>query len=94
MVNDSLLNERMAAAQAGKQLQFEIYGDGAYALRSHIRRGHMGNNLTAEQRAENAVMSEARVSVEHAFGKVRVQIDLALGLPECVSSTASAMYHV
>jgi hypothetical protein len=66
------LNARLADAQApfGANNQFYIYGDAAYPNLSHIKRGLRGANLTAQDKAHNAAMSNARICVEWAFGEI------------------------
>ena len=70
LVTNSELNNRLAAAQAGRPVQYKIYGDAAYSITSHISRGYGGVNVTAAQREWNRQMSSARICVEWGFGKV------------------------
>ena len=70
LVTNSELNNRLAAAQAGRPVQYKIYGDAAYSITSHISRGYRGANVTVAQREWNRQMSSARICVEWGFGKV------------------------
>lgn len=60
----SELKPRLAAVQDPHQPQMKVYGDAAYRLLSHVRRGFKGVNLTEEQRAFNQANSKLRISIE------------------------------
>lgn len=66
----SEINDRLAAVQHPHDLQMKLYGDAAYPLPSHIRRGFKGANLTDEEKAFNQASSKIRISIEWGFGKV------------------------
>lgn len=66
----SRLNARLAAAQHDELRQYSVYGDSAYPVLSHVRRGFKGSNLTPGQREHNRQMSSVRISVEWSFGKI------------------------
>lgn len=66
----SEFNPRLAAVQDPDGPQMKVYGDAAYPLLSHVRRGFKGSNLTDAQRAFNQANSKMRISIEWGFGKV------------------------
>ncbi|CAN0145299.1 unnamed protein product, partial [Ectocarpus sp. 8 AP-2014] len=66
----SEFNPRLAAVQDPEGPLMKVYGDAAYPLLSHGRRGFKGPNLTDAQRAFNQANSKMRISVEWGFGKV------------------------
>jgi hypothetical protein len=70
MLNHSNLNDIVAAAQAGQQVQYNIYGDSAYMNldKSHLRARHNYEELTDRETAENRVMSSARETIEWNYG--------------------------
>lgn len=71
LLRTSNLNSRLAAVQnPDAEVQYKVYGDAAYPLLSHVRRGFRGASLTDEQKAFNMANSAMRISVEWAFGKV------------------------
>lgn len=67
----SELNKHLAAIQGEPgAMQCNVYDDAAYPIRSHIRRGCKGGDLSDEQKDFNRAMYSMRTSVEWAFGKV------------------------
>lgn len=70
MLNRSGLREILSEIARDGDTNYVIYGDPAYGLAEHIVTPYRGAVVTPEQEAFNASMSQARVSVEWAFGKV------------------------
>lgn len=66
----SRLNERLAEVQPPDGQQMKVYGDAAYPLLSHVRRGFRGANLSDGEKAFNQANSKMRISIEWGFGKV------------------------
>ncbi|CAM9490754.1 unnamed protein product [Discosporangium mesarthrocarpum] len=66
----SSLNARLREAQADNPVQYYAYGDTAYAVLSHVKRGFKTAGLSKAQTMENDSISVEGVGVEHAFGKV------------------------
>eukprot|EP00904_Undaria_pinnatifida_P001699 jgi/Undpi1/1152/HiC_scaffold_10.g04614.m1 len=64
-------NARLAAVQNPEdEVQHKVYGDAAYPVLSHVRRGFRGANLSSKEEAFNQANSAMRISIEWAFGKV------------------------
>ena len=71
LLRKSNLNTRLAAVQNPEdEVQHKVYGDAAYPVLSHVRRGFRGANLSSKEKAFNQANSAMRISIEWAFGKV------------------------
>lgn len=69
LMRQSTLNARLAQAQVGHAVQYKVFGDAAYAIMSHVKRGWTGM-LNNQQRLDNMHMAQACIAVEWGFGKV------------------------
>jgi hypothetical protein len=49
---------------------FVLYGDKGYPLLRHLITPYQGNNITADQRRFNFLMSQMRICVEWEFGEL------------------------
>jgi hypothetical protein len=72
MLNNSNLNDIIAATHVGMRVQHCIYGDSAYANldKSHLRARHNYEVLTDREKIENRVMSTLRETIEWDYGDV------------------------
>jgi nuclease HARBI1 len=71
IVRKSTINKRLSQCQAGRPIHYVCYGDGLYIVKSHIRRRHVGANLSQQQRLQNRTMSRLRIAIEWVFGKMK-----------------------
>ncbi|CAM9181962.1 unnamed protein product [Choristocarpus tenellus] len=63
ILRESSLNHRLARLQLGQDFQYQVYGDAAYPILSHVSRGFRGANLTPVQKAYNRELLRVRISV-------------------------------
>jgi hypothetical protein len=53
------LNDRLAAIQVGDPIQYTLYGDAAYGIQGHVKRGHQGESHTRAEVTQHGVVAGA-----------------------------------
>lgn len=68
----SNINEKIANAQEGNELQYVVYGDSAYivVVNTHLKARHNNEHNTARQILENAKLSSCREVIEWDYGDI------------------------